>query len=537
MSNAIVPVVPKRNAVTGAGYPTSLALGELAVNTTTGSVYLGADPGVVQIGVPVAAGTVLNLGTGNGSTVAYTIAGGTGTDAGGYLVSVGGIDQPSGWTIVGTTLTFSEAPPAGAAVSVRAILKGEGGGGGGTDIGGRAWSAGATYTQGDLVATSQRETWICIQNSNTGHDPVSSPEWWAPQPADAVSLQLRAVATTAPVAGQILSWRNSAWTPWGHMYAHSTYWSDDETLVNGSYLWLANFTDAVAANVSFGEGLFTISTNANGVVTKAYTYNHPYQHDIYWSNDQTLENGSILFTEQHNNIRAANVSFIEGDYQITTNGSGLVTKMPISTWYGDSSDIHHAITLTGNVTQSDEGSGVKVADFSGGYLNLSASDLNSVSGDFTFETFIKPIANDTYRTIASLGDYQTGILLRVSSNGAADNLYIHGNVVLSGNNSYLTQNYWNHIALVRYFDTFSVYVNGLSIANIAFTDALDFSAIYIGTAKHATGEILLGYLAGVRLVIGTALYTSNFTVPTTLPTAVSGTQLLLNFEATAAPTV
>jgi len=215
MSNAIVPVVPKRNAITGAGYPTSLTLGELAVNTTTGNVYLGADPGVVRIGIPVAAGTTLNLGTGDGSTVAFTIAGGTGTDAGGYLVSVGGIDQPSGWTVAGTTLTFSEAPPAGAAVSVRAILKGEGGGGGGTDIGGRAWAAGATYTEGDLVATSQRETWICIQNSNTGNDPATSPTWWAPQPADAVSLQLRAVAATLPNDTQVLAWSqaNNQWEP------------------------------------------------------------------------------------------------------------------------------------------------------------------------------------------------------------------------------------------------------------------------------------------------------------------------------------
>jgi len=215
MSNAIVPVVPKRNAVTGAGYPTSLTLGELAVNTTTGNVYLGADPGVVRIGIPVAAGTTLNLGTGDGSTVAFAITGGTGTDAGGYLVSVGGIDQPSGWTVAGTTLTFSEAPPAGASVSVRAILKGEGGGGGGTDIGGRAWSAGATYTEGDLVATSQRETWICIQNANTGNDPATSPTWWAPQPADAVSLQLRAVTSDPPSDRQAIAWdaTNNVWKP------------------------------------------------------------------------------------------------------------------------------------------------------------------------------------------------------------------------------------------------------------------------------------------------------------------------------------
>lgn len=214
MSNAIVPVVPKRNAVTGAGYPTSLALGELAVNTTTGDVYLGADPGVVQIGVALAAGTYLNLGVGTGTDTQFEFAGGSGNAAGGYLVSVGGIDQPSGWTIDSGVLTFSEPPPAGAEVSIRAILKGISGGGGG-GIGGRAWSADATYTQGDLVATSQRETWICIQNGNIGNDPVSSPEWWAPQPADAVSLQLKAVSTTAPIDGQVLMWSaaNNQWEP------------------------------------------------------------------------------------------------------------------------------------------------------------------------------------------------------------------------------------------------------------------------------------------------------------------------------------
>jgi hypothetical protein len=88
--------------------------------------------------------------------------------------------------------------------------------GGGSDIGGRAWDAAATYTQGDLVATSQREAWICIQNDNTNHDPTEAEStWWAPLPADAVSLQLRPVATTAPTGGQVLAWSdtNNQWEP------------------------------------------------------------------------------------------------------------------------------------------------------------------------------------------------------------------------------------------------------------------------------------------------------------------------------------
>ena len=86
----------------------------------------------------------------------------------------------------------------------------------GSDIGGRAWDAAATYTEGDLVATSQREAWICIQNDNVNHDPTEAESaWWAPLPADAVSLQLRPVASTAPTDGQSLIWdeTNTQWKP------------------------------------------------------------------------------------------------------------------------------------------------------------------------------------------------------------------------------------------------------------------------------------------------------------------------------------
>jgi len=207
MSNAIVPVVPKRNAVTGAGYPTSLALGVLDVNTTSGDVYLGADPGVVQIGVALAAGTYLNLGVGTGSQVAFTIAGGTGTDAGGYLVSVGGVDQPSGWTVAGTTLTFSEAPPTGAVVSIRAILKGTGGGG----------SSNATQLQG------------------------------------------RDIATTAPTDGQLLGWNatTSKWEPTTLAGGSVTFNTE------GTHYWrVPAYVRYARVQAQAGDG--TVGTNGQG---------------------------------------------------------------------------------------------------------------------------------------------------------------------------------------------------------------------------------------------------------------------------------
>ena len=209
------PIIPrKRSGATG--NPSSLTVGELAVNTATGELFLGGDSAVMLLNPPTAAGTTVTERTGDGSTVAFTFTGYNGTADGGYLVSVGGIDQPPSKYAVtdtaGGTITFVEAPTAGELISIRAIVAGSGGGGG-TDIGGRAWSATETYTEGDLVATAQRETWICIQAANINHDPTTSPLWWQPMPADAVSLQLVPVATTTPTTGQGLVYNGTAWAP------------------------------------------------------------------------------------------------------------------------------------------------------------------------------------------------------------------------------------------------------------------------------------------------------------------------------------
>ena len=214
------PIIPKTNATPGAGAPASLYLGELASNRSTGKLYLGCDSGVVEIqGGGGTAGSQVSAFTGNGSTTAFSpLTGYSNTSAGNYLVSVGGIDQrpTTDWTISSDnsgTITFASAPPSGSAIVVRAFTGATGGGG--SNIGGRAWDIAAAYVQGDLVATSQRETWICIENG-TGHDPTEvNSTWWAPLPADAVSLQLRAVANTAPTNGYALVWNETAsqWEP------------------------------------------------------------------------------------------------------------------------------------------------------------------------------------------------------------------------------------------------------------------------------------------------------------------------------------
>ena len=215
------PIIPKLNSAPGAGAPATLTLGELAANRSTAKLYMGTDSGVQEIAFAgVLGGTVISSFTAAGGTSFSPINGYTSTDVSAYFVSVAGIEQrPTvDWTIssaAGGTVVFATAPPSGATIIVRAVVAGSGGGGGGTDIGGRAWSSTATYTEGDLVATDQTSTWICIQAANTNHDPVTSPDWWAPAPASAVQLQFRPIAATAPTAGQVLGWNatNSQWEP------------------------------------------------------------------------------------------------------------------------------------------------------------------------------------------------------------------------------------------------------------------------------------------------------------------------------------
>lgn len=248
------PIIPRRRSGT-AGNPTSLNLGELAVNTLNGELYLGADGGVTLLNGPVAAGTTVTEHTGDGTTVAFTFSGFNGTTDGGYLVSVGGIDQPpSKYSITNTaggTITFVEAPVAGELISIRAIVAGGGGGGSGD----------ATSLQGIPVSET---------DPTTGQGLVYNGTAWAPATpqANATQIQGRDVANTAPTAGQVLAWNatTSKWEPQG---------GGGSVTFNtvGTHLWSVpasvRYASVVATSGNGSDGTATAGANGN-IGTRAY---------------------------------------------------------------------------------------------------------------------------------------------------------------------------------------------------------------------------------------------------------------------------
>jgi hypothetical protein len=95
-------------------------------------------------------------------------------------------------------------------------------------------------------------------------------------------------------------------------------------------------------------------------------------------------------------------------------------------------------------------------------------------------------------------------------------------------------NTWYHFAVVRNGNVFTAYLNGVSevTATNSLTLVDNAQVLTIGALGYTSGTFISfvpGYISNVRLVKGTAVYTSAFTPPTAPLTAITNTSLLLNF--------
>jgi hypothetical protein len=150
--------------------------------------------------------------------------------------------------------------------------------------------------------------------------------------------------------------------------------------------------------------------------------------------------------------------------------------------------------------------------------------------DFTVECWVYRLSIDSHH----------GILSKWSSPSYPFMLWIKAtNVVgISINNSLdvsttatISTGTWNHIAVTRNANVFTIWLNGVSAAtatsSITMTDTSQQWSL--GRNEDTNTYHFNGYISGFRLVAGTAVYTSAFTPPTAPPTSTANTQLLLNF--------
>jgi hypothetical protein len=84
--------------------------------------------------------------------------------------------------------------------------------------------------------------------------------------------------------------------------------------------------------------------------------------------------------------------------------------------------------------------------------------------------------------------------------------------------------------LVRSGTTTTLYANGTAVITVT-SDSTNYTGTFfgIGSIFGTSGTNWNGYISGLRVVKGTAVYTTTFTPPTAPTTAISGTSLLTNF--------
>jgi len=104
------------------------------------------------------------------------------------------------------------------------------------------------------------------------------------------------------------------------------------------------------------------------------------------------------------------------------------------------------------------------------------------------------------------------------------------NIGVTGANT-LIANTWTHVAVSRSGTTLRLFVNGVVDATATVSGAYNNSnaVLSIGRINANDAGYLKGHISNLRIINGTALYTGNFSIPTSPTTAVANTKLLANF--------
>jgi hypothetical protein len=270
------------------------------------------------------------------------------------------------------------------------------------------------------------------------------------------------------------------------------------TAAFGAYVGGNNF-DIGIINAGYGAG----DGNFNGYVsnfrvTKSIVYNQNFTPP---TEKLTAITGTTLLTCQSNRF----VDNSSNAYTITPAGN-----VEISAFNPFGQESEYAV---------GENKGSGYFDGSGDYLRVPYDAGFALgSSNFTIEYWVYPtvltgditvLATHTSDPTGGYGVGFNGTLARTWLNFSGDWLQVTGPAA--------SLNTWNHIAVVRDGSSFYMYTNGVRGTVFTSGGAVTNSAnsdVTVGARYNGAGNYYTGYVSNVRIVKGTALYTTNFTPPT-----------------------
>ena len=328
------------------------------------------------------------------------------------------------------------------------------------------------------------------------------------------------------------------------IYQSKIYFSTSAFTLQGSTNLTANSWNHFAVTRSgstvrvFTNGVLDGTTTSSQNITSSTSFNigdrqpsdpsGQYPFNGYISNVRTVV-GSALYT----------ASFTPSTTPLTViSGTSLLTCA--DNRFIDDSTNNYAITVNGGASvqrfspfappaaynpATIGGSGY--FDGSGDYLTVpsnSAFDLGT--GDFTVEAWVYRTTSTTgYETLLGF-DVAGGMLFQIYQNQLD-----YGIRATSSTQSGVTvpSNCWVHLAISRQSGTVRQFQNGVLVNSFSNSQNFTNSTQAIVSGFSTSAGQVTGYIANLRLVKGTAVYTATFTLPTAPLTAVSGTSLLNNF--------
>ena len=214
--------------------------------------------------------------------------------------------------------------------------------------------------------------------------------------------------------------------------------------------------------------------------------------------------------------------------------------------FDDSSSSNHTITANGDVTQGSFGPFARSDGYWGvafdgtdDYLTLPANSLDLSNNDFTIESWVFTTSTGKQNIIGAtrnsdgVGSYMINI--NRNSNQVRFFCRYNGGTVLDYNvgSGDFPLNAWTHLAVTRDGANLRVFIDGTQVGTTDTTlgsfaidnASLNGNIYYIGTTTDGASDFQ-GNLSNLRVVIGTAVYTSDFTPSSSALTAITNTDFL-----------
>jgi hypothetical protein len=343
------------------------------------------------------------------------------------------------------------------------------------------------------------------------------------------------------------------------------YWnvSGTQLRANSTNTVSLNTWTHIALNVAAGAITMYINGTSQGL-SGTTTLSTPSTSNGYlvigqWNNGSGGTGGTSngLYTGYISNLRVVKASTYTSSFTPSTTPLTAITSTSLlycqSNRFKDNSTNNLAITLGGVPTiqrfspfsptaaySAGTIGGSGYFDGNGDYLSLASNTAFDMgTGNFTLECYYYHVSGSsaTYPSIFSSTDWVTGgVGLRYNNLGSNKFQFFWNSVGDPWLSASATSNpfQWNHVALTRSGNNFTLWVNGQSAATGTNAGAINFNyntggpRIGWGPWDGSNGY-LKGIISNFRLVKGTAVYTSAFTPPTAPVTAISGTSLLCDF--------